>query len=298
LQGGWFPFIWSSQTFKLGEDFYPETYSPEQIQNLTMYCIQNGETILNYYMLFGGTNLDNTDSKDMQTSYDYGAPIREHGGVGEKYKRVKAIGMMIQKHGCNLTTSFLDTTYNIISDNKDVDATVRVDEKGNRYIFIRNENQFASYSGEIIIQKRDEKFNIKYQLGKFDSKMLYLPAGEKNINAGEWYPQLFENKDKQFITSPKIKTTSIIEMPEAFPLEWNNGVLGESLLDWGIYDNRYVYYKAVFYLNKEEVHQNLYLHVSYPYIKAGTLHSNGKGIPDDVIAYSKTGNILLKKGKS
>lgn len=48
---------------------------------------------------FGGTNLGDTAAIDVATTYDYSAPIRECGGLGEEYRRVAGMGQFIREHG-------------------------------------------------------------------------------------------------------------------------------------------------------------------------------------------------------
>jgi len=86
LQGGWFAEIGGT----LSAD--QPGLTPAEIQNLTLYVWQRGDTLTNYYMIFGGTNFDDWAGGANITSYDYDAPIREDGGVGERYQRVHDAG--------------------------------------------------------------------------------------------------------------------------------------------------------------------------------------------------------------
>lgn len=295
LQGGWFPFVWENQTFKIGQDFYVSNLPAIQIQNLTMYCIQNGQTILNYYMLVGGTNLDNTDAKDMQTSYDYGAPIREHGGTGEKYARIKAIGEMLREHGRDLAASITDLSYHFDLDNSSIEAAVRVGQSGDRYIFVRNNNPKQAYSGKIEIMHKKGQWVLPYDLAPFDSRMFFLPDGETKIEKGKWYPEVKNLKqDSKTVVMGKVKFVE--EAAEPLPTCWYENQLGESLLDLGIYDNRYVYYSVDFTLNKSQIKEERVLRVTYPYLKAGSLGSGDNGVPDAVSVFTENG-IRLEAGK-
>jgi hypothetical protein len=53
-------------------------------------------------MGFGGTNFDGA-AKDMTTTYDYAAPIREPGGLWEKYYAARGIGCFLNLFGSVLT---------------------------------------------------------------------------------------------------------------------------------------------------------------------------------------------------
>ena len=296
LQGGWFPFVWQPQTFKPQEDFYPEGITPAQIQNLTLYCIQNGQTLLNYYMLFGGTNYDGSESKDMQTSYDYGAPIREHGGVGEKYQHVKAIGLMLQEHGNNLLHSVLSTTVQTNSGNREVEIALRKTPDDKKYIFIRNDNPKKGYSGVAEVKEKNWSVSFNYKLEPFESKILCLVPGETNPANGEWLP-----KELPAIIRPKnlpdsIYISNISYKNDLLPTEWKPVKLGQSLLDLGVYDNRYVYYKVVFDVTSDFIKKgNTVLRTTYPYLHAGSLDSKGKGLADHVGVLLNGKRIELKE---
>jgi hypothetical protein len=62
-----------------------------QYDMLTKTAIEQGVTYLNTYMAFGGTNFD-WGSKTLTTTYDYAAPLREPGGLWEKYYAARGIG--------------------------------------------------------------------------------------------------------------------------------------------------------------------------------------------------------------
>ncbi len=102
LQGGWFTTGLGAPMIRPDADTYRKDLSPEQINNLTLLVMAHGETMMNYYMLFGGTNFGDTAAYNISTDYDYSAPIRECGGVGDKYLRVKALGQFIHDHGQKL----------------------------------------------------------------------------------------------------------------------------------------------------------------------------------------------------
>jgi len=88
LQGGWF----SQFGGKLSVD--QDGINGAQLNLLTKAVIEQGLTYLNYYMGFGGTNFD-WAAKHLTTTYDYAAPIREPGGLWEKYYAARAIGVTL-----------------------------------------------------------------------------------------------------------------------------------------------------------------------------------------------------------
>jgi len=96
LQGGWF----SQFGGKISVD--QDGVDAAQINMLTKTAIELGVTSFNYYMGFGGTNFDFA-AKTLTTTYDYAAPIREPGGLWDKFYAVRGIGRSLQLLGGVLT---------------------------------------------------------------------------------------------------------------------------------------------------------------------------------------------------
>ena len=59
----------------------------------------------NYYMFFWRVLILPEWEPSYDTTYDYGAPLKENGGVGEKYAAVKGIGEVVDKFGGLLVRS-------------------------------------------------------------------------------------------------------------------------------------------------------------------------------------------------
>ncbi|MBZ5542464.1 MAG: beta-galactosidase [Acidobacteriia bacterium] len=96
LQGGWF----SQFGGKLSVD--QDGVDGAQLNMLTKTVIEQGATYFNYYMGFGGTNFD-WAARTLTTTYDYAAPLREPGGLWEKYYEARAIGAALGVFGQVLT---------------------------------------------------------------------------------------------------------------------------------------------------------------------------------------------------
>ena len=92
LQGGWF----SEFGGKLSID--QDGMTGAQLNQLTKTVIEQGVTYLSYYMGFGGTNFD-WAAKNMTTTYDYAAPLREPGGLWEKYYAARGLGCFLSLFG-------------------------------------------------------------------------------------------------------------------------------------------------------------------------------------------------------
>ncbi|MCL5005301.1 MAG: beta-galactosidase [Acidobacteria bacterium] len=96
LQGGWF----SKFGGQLSVD--QEGLGPDQLNVLTKTVIEDGVTFYNYYMGFGGTNFD-WAAKGLTTTYDYAAPVREPGGLWDKYYEARGIAQFVGMFGSVLT---------------------------------------------------------------------------------------------------------------------------------------------------------------------------------------------------
>jgi hypothetical protein len=96
LQGGWF----SQFGGKLSVD--QEGVNAEQLDTLTKTVLEQGVTSFSYYMGYGGTNFD-WAAKALTTTYDYAAPIREPGGLWDKYYAARGICQFLRLHGDVLT---------------------------------------------------------------------------------------------------------------------------------------------------------------------------------------------------
>jgi hypothetical protein len=96
LQGGWFSEF--GGVLSVNQD----GVDGAQISMLTKTALELGVTSFSYYMGFGGTNFD-WAGKKLTTTYDYAAPIREPGGLWEKYYATRGIGMSLRALGSVLT---------------------------------------------------------------------------------------------------------------------------------------------------------------------------------------------------
>lgn len=240
LQGGWFAKIGG----KLSEE--QDGITAAQINNLTLFVLQNGETILNYYMVFGGTNPGDWAARGMISSYDYNAPIRECGGVGDRYQRVCALGQMLHEHGPRLARA-VAVDAEAGTSQKDVAVVERRAADGGRYFFVRTSQHTEPRIGKAVVSDKTgaaPAITFAYELEPFGSKLLYLPPGVNDAARGEWLP-----KDASAISRP-VDLPSAISLASARcradpgPARWTKLKPGEGLTQAGVWDNRFVFYQA------------------------------------------------------
>ncbi len=237
LQGGWFAQVGG----KLSEQ--QEGVNAAQIQNLTLYAWQKGDTLTNYYMLFGGTNFDDHGSRDQVSSYDYNAPIREHGGVGERYQRVQALGALVREHGAQMTrTDPVEIT--VKSTNPAVEVAERRAKDGSRFLFVRTENHQSPQTGEVTVR---EKYGIKLSfscdLEAFGAKLLYLAPGQTNASEGEWWPKPVPALVRPPVPYADVPLEQCRWAADELPTKWTPLLPGESLESHGLYTSHWIYYR-------------------------------------------------------
>ncbi|MFB3921079.1 MAG: beta-galactosidase [Terriglobia bacterium] len=117
-----------------------------QLNALTKTVIEQGVTYSNYYMGAGGTNF-NWAARTQTTTYDYAAPLREPGGLWEKYYAARGIGASLALFGNVLTRA--KSVPNIPqSTNPNVSVTERAATKAG-VVFVREnanaEQRFKMY---------------------------------------------------------------------------------------------------------------------------------------------------------
>ncbi len=128
LQGGWFSQIGGKLSVdQVGVD-------AAQLNALTKSVLGMGVTYFNYYMGFGGTNFDWAAEK-LTTTYDYAAPVREPGGLWDKYYAARGIGEFLKMFG-SLLTRAQPSEEECKSTNSDVWVGERVNKKSG-VLFVR-----------------------------------------------------------------------------------------------------------------------------------------------------------------
>jgi hypothetical protein len=240
LQGGWF----SNVGGQLSQD--QDGLTGAQINNLTLFMIQNGETMLNYYMLFGGTNPDDWGARDITTTYDYAAPIREWGGVGERYQRVWAIGHMLQEHGVRLARSTA-ANCTVTTTQNDVTVVERRAPDGSRYFFVRTSQNRELRQGTATVKENEssaQQITFNYDLEPFGLKILYLPPGVNDAKKGEWLPKPAPPIVRPTNLPAGVTITSARMQSDPGPAHWNRLKSGETLAQAGIYDSHFIFYRA------------------------------------------------------
>lgn len=153
IEGGWFSAFGSG---KEEEGYsYRGNFPAEWTEFFVKQLLGAGMSGLNYYMFHGGTNFGYWGAKYMTTTYDYGAPISEWGGLSPRYYTTKLIGCFLKAFGSLLTEMNPDDNFlvkpSIKADHKTflpnsakTSALVRVKDRS-AFFFLYNEDLYDHY---------------------------------------------------------------------------------------------------------------------------------------------------------
>jgi len=129
LQGGWFSQFGGELAVEQGG------VGAAQLNALAQTALECGTTCLSFYMGHGGTNFD-WAARSLTTTYDYAAPVREGGGLWDKYYAARRIGAFLCLFGPLLARS-QEAPNTASSDNPDVSVTLRM-HGTHGVLFVRN----------------------------------------------------------------------------------------------------------------------------------------------------------------
>ena len=254
LQGGWFTNVGQAPALVPDADLYVHGCGPAQINNLTLFVFAHGDTITNYYMLFGGTNLDGRAGQGVATSYDYSGPIRECGGIGGKFQRVRAIADMLKTHGpalCRAAT----VPVRAATGSKDVSVLLRQAKDGSRYFFIRSQNTSQSRRGTAHVRTtgtNSQAVSFHYNLEPFGSKIFFVPAGA-GVDRGIWLPEQAPAIQRPGKLPQPVAISEVRWAVDPGALAWQPVKSGQTLADLGVYDSRAVFYRRTVRLTEADL---------------------------------------------
>ena len=127
LQGGWF----SQYGGKLSEE--QDGVNAAQLNLLTKSVIERGAAFTSFYMGHGGTNFE-WAARKVTTTYDYAAPVREPGGLWDKYYAARSIGSFLGQFGPLLVRTA--EAESATSTNPDVSVSLRRNSRSG-ILFVR-----------------------------------------------------------------------------------------------------------------------------------------------------------------
>lgn len=149
MQSGWY-----DKWLGFGYEKIREDMGDKHINIMTKTALSQGVTLFNHYMCTGGTNILDTSSDEVYTSYDFAAPISELGIIKENFEKAKEINY------------FLDAFNLAQTEAKEVDfdipdncyAKVRHDIINNcDWLFLRNFNSCETAIDNVNIDSFDMK---------------------------------------------------------------------------------------------------------------------------------------------
>lgn len=274
LQGGWF-----AQVGKVLSEDQPGL-TAAQINAHTLLALQEGATVLNYYMLFGGTNFGLWAGRGNITSYDYDAPIREPGGVGAKYLAVKAIGLMLRQYGTSLARSH-PIICQAETDDPDVTVTARRSLDTSTYVFFHNRSIDEPRRGAATVWlEAAGEMRVRYDLGPFGSAIFYLPPRTPAVaSKGVWLPKPVAGPERPKRVPAPIRLAAARMRADPGCVDWVPVRAGDMLPELGVYDARPVVYAAALSLSAAQASRSAVLRLD-PYPGDGLVAEvNGHVVP-------------------
>jgi hypothetical protein len=247
LQGGWF----SSVGRPLSED--QPGLTAEQINAHTLLAIEKGATVLNYYVIFGGTNFGLWAGRGVTSTYDYAAPISEAGGVGAKYLAVAAIGRMIRDHGAALARS-RPLACQAETGSADVSISARRSRgDGATYLFVRNHSVGDARKGTAVVWlDQGAEMQIDYDLGPMGFRILRIAASETDARRGEWLPESVAPPKRPDHLPVPVRPAEAQVCADPGPADPVSVSAGALLPDLGVFDARTVVYGISISLTPEQ----------------------------------------------
>ena len=246
LQGGWFATVGGL----LSED--QPGLTAEQINAHTLLAIEKGATVLNYYVISGGTNFGLWAGRGLVSTYDYCAPIRETGGVGAKYLAVAAIGRMLRDHGAALARSHA-LACQAETGSPDVTVSARRSRDGATYLFVRNGSIRDARKGSAVVWlERAGEVQIDYDLGPMGFRILRLPRDETDPRLGEWLPKPVAGPLRPDLLPAPVRPTEAQMRADPGPADPVPVPAGALLPNLGVFDARTVVYATSVALTPEQ----------------------------------------------
>lgn len=245
LQGGWF----STVGGRLSEDSYLDG---RHARGMALMGMAGGATGLNYYMFFGGTHFAGWGARRMTTTYDYGAPLKESGGVGEKYAAVKGIGEIVDKFGDKLVRS-QPVPFTSAQTPESITLALREATDGTRFLFVLNRDKKQRFEQSLQLTIGETTVQVACQLDALDSKMLVLPRSATHSANGEWYPKAQMLPERPSVLPAAIRIQTAYQQHEKFAGSWQKLPNGTSLPELDVNDCRYVMYRSQVKLTAREV---------------------------------------------
>jgi hypothetical protein len=233
LQGGWFAQVGGKLSDQQG-------HNAAQINQLTLFAYENGFTVTNYYMGFGGTNFGDWAAQGLVTTYDYNAPVREPGGTTDRYLAVKAIGQFIADHGPQLARS------EPVAVTPETDGDVHfADRRGadGDYVFVRTAQRGGTRKGSVDLHTQGDnprEIKFDYELGDFGAKVLFVPPTGTPV----WYPKPQQGPQRPTDLPAPVTITDARRQDDAGPTVFHPFDPGQTEEQAGIFNRGYVFYRA------------------------------------------------------
>jgi beta-galactosidase len=130
FEGGWFTSLNGRLPTDRGD------IPAEWTDMLLKTMVFKGFNLINFYMFHGGTNFGYWTGKNIASTYDYQAAVREWGELSERYWTIRLVGALLESFSEVFASSTVDEKL-ATCNNPNVHVSSRVHEKGN-FILLAN----------------------------------------------------------------------------------------------------------------------------------------------------------------
>ncbi|EGO61409.1 hypothetical protein NEUTE1DRAFT_77416 [Neurospora tetrasperma FGSC 2508] len=180
-------------------------------------------TILNLYMIYGGTNWGWLAAPFLGSSYDYGAAISEDRNIGSKYYEIKNLGLFTRAAGELAYTDRIGTGTNYTNNTNIFTTELRNPKTGARFYVLRHATTSSDSTETFAI-------NVTTSLGSFYVPKI-APCPKLVGHEGRIFVADFHfGKHTLFYATTEVLTYSVIDEKTTLVLWTPNGISGEFYL--------------------------------------------------------------------
>ncbi|MGH7995742.1 MAG: beta-galactosidase [Opitutaceae bacterium] len=154
-----------------------------------LLAIQDGATVINTPLMFGGADFGRWAARGVPTS-TAAAPIGEPDGAAPAFAAAAAIGRMLRHYGPELVRS-RPLLIEVEAGSPDVSVAARVAHSGTLYLFVRNHSARQGRRGTAAVWLQGAgELGVNYDLPPLGFRILRLTAQQQISGVGgQWLPE-------------------------------------------------------------------------------------------------------------
>ncbi|KAF7314332.1 Glycoside hydrolase family 35 protein [Mycena kentingensis (nom. inval.)] len=204
-----------------GIDACPGNIGPNFVSMYYRHAVAERSTMINLYMLFGGTNWGGLATNLVATSYDYSAPIREDRTIGDKYSETKLLGFFFRAAE-DLVKTDRTPFSTALTNNPTVGATVlRNPDTGAGFYVVRQSDMQATTTVDFTVDIETKAGNLT--VPAFGNTSIRLVGVQSKILVTDFR----FSKNTLVYSTAEVLSHSIVDGQSVLALWLPDGVSGE-----------------------------------------------------------------------